>query len=64
MASETMSDDVLDEVLEKLAAAPAVQTVVHNILIAPISEATKSRLLEPLFPKNSSQSGLQDGRKW
>lgn len=62
MASETMSDDVLDE--EKLAAAPAVQTVVHNILIAPISEATKSRLLEPLFPKNSSQSGLQDGRKW
>lgn len=51
MAAEITIYDVLDEVLEELAAALVIQTVVHNILDELIAEGTKHRLLVPLLLK-------------
>ena len=58
MAAEITMHHVLDEVLEELAAALAVQTVVHNILDEPITETTKGRLLAPLLPKEFASKRL------
>lgn len=64
MAAEITIYDVLDEVLEDLAAALAIQTVVHNILDELIAEGTKHRLLVPLLLTEFSPKLPQEKWKW
>ena len=64
MAAEITIYDVLDEVLEDLAAPLAIQTVVHNILDELIAEGTKHRLLVPLLVKEFSPKLPQEKWKW
>ena len=44
MATDQAKAALIDELLEEMAARPAIQTVTHNILDEPIAEETKRRL--------------------
>ena len=44
-------DEYIDQLLAEMQTPEPVQSVVHNILDEPISEAVKERLLKPLLPR-------------
>ena len=43
--------DIIGQLLAEMQMPEPVQSVVHNILDEPISEAVKERLLKPLLPR-------------
>lgn len=44
MATDQAMAPLINELLEEMAARPAIQTVIHNILDEPIAKETKRRL--------------------
>ena len=44
-------DEYIDQLLDEMQMPEAARKVVRNILVEPIPDTVKSRLLKPLFPK-------------